>query len=245
MFEHFDPRALECVTRARVEARRLGHEEIGTVHLLLAVAGLAPQLLGVSIVAVRSSVVALEGSAPVRSSGMMALSVAAKAALEGANGEALKRGHTIIDPAHLLLSLLDSGGGATRALREAGATPGEVRERANAAAGSGSWPAQPPAGSPPSPTAPTDPAEDALAPAPPAAQSTPLDHSQALRDGAPVRVTLDTDRFPIGDLGHPRVDVRLLELMLVKDTPVARLLRDHGIDEARLRELFGPPQERR
>jgi len=49
-----------------------------------------------------------------------------------AREEALKRGHTVIDEAHLLLALVDAGGGATRALREAGAIPGEVRERADA-----------------------------------------------------------------------------------------------------------------
>ena len=51
--------------------------------------------------------------------------------------------------------------------------------------------------------------------------------------------------LPLGDLGHPAVDRRLLELMLVKDTPAARLLRDHGIDELRLREVFGPREEDR
>jgi ATP-dependent Clp protease ATP-binding subunit ClpA len=220
MFEHFDPRALECVRLAQGEARRLGHDEVGTVHLLLAVAGVAPQLLGVSIEAVRASVVALEGSAPVRDAdGMIALTAEAKAALEGANAEALRRGHTIIDPAHLLLALLDAGGGATRALREAGAIPGDVRERANATAGAGPQHA--------------------------AASREPADHAQALRDGHPVMVALADERRPIGDLGHPRVDAHLLELMLVKDTPAARLLREHGIDEARLRAAFGDPPPRR
>ena len=37
MFEHFDERARTCVVFAQEEARRLGHEELGTVHLLLGV----------------------------------------------------------------------------------------------------------------------------------------------------------------------------------------------------------------
>ena len=216
MFEHFDAAARECVVRAQAEARRLGHEEIGTVHLLLAVTSIAPQVVGVEIEAVRASIVALEGNGPSSTTGVMPFSAEAKAALDGANAEALKRGHTTIDPAHVLLALLDAGGGATRALREAGAIPGEVRERANAVAG-GELP-------------------------PPSARR--HDHAQGLRDGAAVIVSL-AGELPLGDLGHPGVDRRLLELMLVKDTRAARLLREHGIDELRLAEVFGPSGEQR
>ena len=88
----------------------------------------------------RASIVALEGNGPSPTTGVMPFTAEAKAALDGANAEALKRGHTIIDPAHVLLALLDAGGGATRALREAGAIPGEVRERANAVAGGAAAP---------------------------------------------------------------------------------------------------------
>lgn len=190
------------------------------MHLLLGVAAVAPDLIDVNIEAVRASVVALEGSAPALGDGMMPFSAEGKAALEGANSEALRRGHTAIDPAHLLLALLDAGGGATRALRESGAIPGDVRERAEAAAGAAPQPS-------------------------PGAPHTPADHAQALRDGDPVMVSLGADRLAIGDLGHPTVDARLLELMLVKETPASSLLRGHGIDEARLRDVFGQPEERR
>ena len=36
MFEHFDERARRCIVYAQEERGRLGHEELGTVHLLLA-----------------------------------------------------------------------------------------------------------------------------------------------------------------------------------------------------------------
>ena len=114
MFEHFDAAARECVVHAQAEARRLGHEQIGTVHLLLAVASIAPQLVGAEIEAVRASVVALEGNGPSPTTGVMPFTAEAKAALDGANAEALKRGHTIIEPAHLLLALLDAGAPACR-----------------------------------------------------------------------------------------------------------------------------------
>jgi hypothetical protein len=48
----------------------------------------------------------------------------------------------------------------------------------------------------------------------------------------------------IGDLGHPRVDARLLELMLAGDTPAARFLSDHGVDELRLRAALVPRDDR-
>jgi ATP-dependent Clp protease ATP-binding subunit ClpA len=214
MFEHFDERARQCVVLAQEELRRLGHEELGTVHLLLGVARIDGALLGVEVEAVRAAVVALQGTGT-PSSDPVPFSAEAKAALEGANGEALALGHTVIDPAHILLALLDAGGGGARALREAGAIPGEVRERATAAAGT---------------TRRTD------------RQPTRgrADHARDLRDGHPVTVTLGEDAFPLGDLGNANVDARLLDLLLVNDTAAARLLRAHGIDEARLRDALGP-----
>ena len=235
MFEHFDERARSCIVLAQEEARRLGHDELGTVHLLLGVAGVDDGLLGVELERVRAAVVALLGNGPAQPEGVMPFTAEAKAALEGANDEALKRGHTIIDAAHLLLAVLDAGGGATRALREAGAIPGDVRERANVVAGSAP---QPPPGATfaaPAPGAP-------VAPPGSVARRERSDHAEDLRRGDPVPVTLGMDARGIGDLGSPNVDRRLLELLLVNDTRAARLLREHGIDEQRLRDAFGSPE---
>lgn len=185
MFEHFDERARRCVVLAEQEARRLGHEELGTVHLLLGVAAVAPDLIGRDLEPLRASVVALHGASPPRSGDGLPISAETKAALEGANARALALGHTTIDPAHLLLAVLDAGGGAARALREAGAPPGGVRERATVAAGT----------------------------------------AGATAPGA-------------GD--DPAGDAALLALVLRKDGAVAALLRERGIDEALLREVFDP-----
>ena len=193
MFEHFDERARRCVVLADQEARRLGHEELGTVHLLLGVAAVAPDLIGLDIEPLRASVVALHGSSPPRSGDQLPISTETKAALEGANARALALGHTTIDPAHLLLAVLDAGGGAARALREAGAPPGAVRERATAAAGSG---------------------------------------EAATAGGGAGPAVADDD---------VEADAALLALVLAKDGAVARLLREHGIDEQRLREAFFGP----
>jgi ATP-dependent Clp protease ATP-binding subunit ClpA len=217
MFEHFDERARRCVVLAQEELRRLGHRELGTIHLLLGVARVDGALLGVETEALRAAIVALHGIGT-PSDDPVPMSADGKAALEGANAQALRLGHTTIDPAHLLLALIEVGGGA-RALREAGAIPSEVRERANAAAGTVRGPARRP-------------------------DDVPAPHLDDLRAGQPVAVRLGADAYPIGDLGHPQVDALLLELLLVNDTIVAQLLRDNGIDERLLRATFGPPDER-
>jgi ATP-dependent Clp protease ATP-binding subunit ClpA len=214
MFEHFDERARMCVVLAQEELRRLGHAEMASIHLLLGVARVDAELLGIEVEALRAAIVALTGIGT-PSDDPVPMSADGKAALEGANTQALRLGHTTIDPAHLLLALIEVGGGA-RALREAGAIPSEVRERANAAAGT---------------QRPTDRQAD---------DGPPAQHVEDLRAGRPVAVRLGADAYPIGDLGHPQVDAQLLELILVNDTIVAQLLRDHGIDERLLRETFGP-----
>jgi ATP-dependent Clp protease ATP-binding subunit ClpA len=44
----------------------------------------------------------------------------------------------------------------------------------------------------------------------------------------------------LADLGNPRVDARLLLAMLAKDGRAAALLRDHGLDEAAVRDRLSP-----
>ncbi len=63
----------------------------------------------------------------------------------------------------------------------------------------------------------------------------PRDPAETLRAGEPLPVTLGEGDLPLGDLGHPRVDARLLLLMLVADRRIGRWLRERGIDEAAIR----------
>ena len=67
--------------------------------------------------------------------------------------------------------------------------------------------------------------------------------SPRLRDGEFGRGhRLPGDRdLPIGDLGHRRVDARLLLAMLAKGGHSAELLREHGLDEAAVRGALGGP----
>ncbi len=66
--------------------------------------------------------------------------------------------------------------------------------------------------------------------------SAAADPVQALRQGHPVAVTPGSG-MPLGDVGNPNTDRRLLEAMLVAGGPAERLLRDHGVSEQALREL--------
>ena len=68
-----------------------------------------------------------------------------------------------------------------------------------------------------------------------------FDLGRALREGGAVPVWLGDRELPIGDLGHPRVDARLLLAMLGKEGRSAELLRRHGLDEAVVRAALGGP----
>jgi ATP-dependent Clp protease ATP-binding subunit ClpC len=68
-----------------------------------------------------------------------------------------------------------------------------------------------------------------------------FDVDRAVRDGGPVPVWLGDPDLPIGDLGHRRVDARLLLAMLAKGGHSAELLREHGLDEGAVRGALGGP----
>jgi ATP-dependent Clp protease ATP-binding subunit ClpC len=58
----------------------------------------------------------------------------------------------------------------------------------------------------------------------------PADIEVALREGHAVPVSLGDD-LPIGDLGNPRTDARILLAILMADGPAGKLLRVHGLGE--------------
>jgi ATP-dependent Clp protease ATP-binding subunit ClpA len=134
MFEHYDDAARRCIVLTQEEARRLGHPEIGAEHLLLGIARIDAALVGTDVEPLRASVVALEGIGDSGPGDVLQFTPEALAALEGANEQALARGHTVIGPPHLLLSVLDADGVARRVLRETELIVADVRARADAAA---------------------------------------------------------------------------------------------------------------
>jgi hypothetical protein len=72
-------------------------------------------------------------------------------------------------------------------------------------------------------------------PAPPATGE-PGRRSDPADPGLPITVRLDD--LLLGDLGNPRVDVRLVRAILLRDGPVASWLHTRGIDAATVEDAF-------
>ncbi|HEY4412839.1 MAG TPA: Clp protease N-terminal domain-containing protein [Gaiellaceae bacterium] len=97
----FTPMARAAIRAAQEEARGLGHDHIGTEHLLLGVLAEAPGVVDVSPESVRAQ---LEpGSA--QPTGRIPFTPDAKKALELALRAALTHGHAAIEPRHLLVGI--------------------------------------------------------------------------------------------------------------------------------------------
>jgi ClpA/ClpB-like protein len=130
--------ARRCVVRARREAATLGHDSVGTDHLLL---GLAAEkstaavllALGVSLGRARTGVLKLRGTGGKRASESRAplpVSPRAREALEQSLREALRLGDAEIGARHVLLALLrDDASRARRALDGLGVAPAAIEER--------------------------------------------------------------------------------------------------------------------
>jgi ATP-dependent Clp protease ATP-binding subunit ClpA len=135
MFERFTERARQVVVFAQEEARTLGHNYIGTEHLLLGLlreqGGLAARVLesvGVTAERVRAEVVRLVDSDAEMRGGQIPFTPSAKKVLELALREAQGLGCNYIGTEHLLLGLLRGDEDlAARVLRDLGADPQEIR----------------------------------------------------------------------------------------------------------------------
>jgi ATP-dependent Clp protease ATP-binding subunit ClpC len=132
MFERFTDRAREAVSLAQDEARRLGHDSIGTEHLLLGllregtgVAIRVLQELNEDVDTLRDDVEAAAGRGDGPPSGHIKFSEPAKTVLELSLRQALQLGHSHIGTEHLLLGMLREGDGvAARVLTGHGVTLG-------------------------------------------------------------------------------------------------------------------------
>jgi ATP-dependent Clp protease ATP-binding subunit ClpC len=136
MFERFTERARQVVVLARDEAHELGHDYIGTEHLLLGllreqegVAGRALANLGVTLPEARARVRSMVPVGERASAGQLPFTPRAKRTLELSLREALAHGHNHIGTEHLLLGLCrDEEAIAARILKELGADVAAVRE---------------------------------------------------------------------------------------------------------------------
>jgi ATP-dependent Clp protease ATP-binding subunit ClpA len=138
MFERFTKRARRVVVLAQEEARMLGHDYIGTEHLLLGlvhegtgVAAQALESLGITQQAVRQQVEEIIGRGHQDpQSGHIPFTPQAKKALELSLREALQIGHNYIGTEHILLGLIREGEGpAAQVLASLGADLDTVRQQ--------------------------------------------------------------------------------------------------------------------
>lgn len=137
MFERFTDRARQVVVLAQAEARELGHDWVGTEHLLLGLVrlghGVGPRALeasGISLGAVRQQVEEMVPRAEQAPSGHIRFTPQAKKVLELSLREALQFGHRYIGSEHILLGLLGEGQGvAAQALTRLGADLDGMRQQ--------------------------------------------------------------------------------------------------------------------
>jgi ATP-dependent Clp protease ATP-binding subunit ClpC len=135
MFERFTDRARRVVVLAQEEARELGHNYIGTEHILLGLLreddGLAARALaamGIGLDAVRREVRQIIGPGEGEQAGHIPFTPRAKKVLELSLREALQLGHNYIGTEHILLGLVREGEGvAAQVLVKMGADLNRVR----------------------------------------------------------------------------------------------------------------------
>jgi len=143
VFERLTPRARQAVVLAADEARELGHDWIGTEHLLLGLLreqeGLAARTLhdlGLDEARVRDDVVARDGRRDPLAAGRLPFAPLARDALVGAQTWADRWGHPTIGTEHVLVGVLDEPGSvAVRLLADSGHAPAAVAEELCAAIG--------------------------------------------------------------------------------------------------------------
>jgi ATP-dependent Clp protease ATP-binding subunit ClpC len=143
MWDRFSEGGQRVITLAMEEAHRLGHNYLGTEHLLLGiikegnnVAAQALERMGVSLLALKTRVEEMITSAHRVESFYMGAQIAltprAKRVLELAYTEAKELGHPYVGTEHLLLALLREGEGvAARALEEEGVDLARARAVVN------------------------------------------------------------------------------------------------------------------
>jgi ClpA/ClpB-like protein len=240
MFERFTEPARDVLGLAQDEARLLGHNYVGSEHVLLALLraeGLAGAVLNdlrITPDQVREAV-RIDGSCPEVASGRLRFTPRAKMALELALREALAFADYYVGTAHILLALMRvSDGRAARILFDLGVEPervgGEVLRLRSAPDGSwraGAW-------------------EESVAPG---SMPVPTGCSGPLRATA-VRAAVEVALWAAATTAREEnreVDMGDLLLVLAEGWPedvVAHVLTQAGIDAARVREAVEAARRR-
>jgi hypothetical protein len=135
-FSRFSDRARLVVVLAQDEARRLGHNYIGTEHLLLGllvegegIGARALQEAGITLDTARAGVEEIVGCGQEPPGGHLPFVSRAKKVLELALRESLRLNHNHIGTEHILLGLLREGEGAgAQIIAAAGVQPDQLRD---------------------------------------------------------------------------------------------------------------------
>jgi ATP-dependent Clp protease ATP-binding subunit ClpC len=135
VFERFTDRARKVVVFTQEEATLLGHNLIGTEHILLGliregdgIAARALESLDISLEAVRHEIEEIVGRGEAASTSHIPFSPRAREVLELSLREALQLGHNFIGTEHLLLGLIrEREGVAVQVLQSLGVEPDRIR----------------------------------------------------------------------------------------------------------------------
>jgi len=136
MFERFTEHARQVVVLAQDESRALGHNYIGTEHLILGlmreqegIAAQALESLGINVDGVRADVTRIIGTGEEIETGQIPFTPRAKKVLELSVEEARSLAHSFVGTEHLLLGLAREGEGvAMRILSDAGVDSEHIRQ---------------------------------------------------------------------------------------------------------------------
>jgi ATP-dependent Clp protease ATP-binding subunit ClpA len=137
MFERFTDRARRVVVTAQEEARMLGHNHIGSEHLLLGLlheeSGVAARVLaadGITVEAARTQVEELAGPGSKSPAGHIPFTQRARKVLELSLREALEQRQRFIGTEHILLALLrDADDVGAQVLERLGGSLSALRQR--------------------------------------------------------------------------------------------------------------------
>ena len=137
MLERFTDQARRAIVLAEEEARMLGHNWLGTEHILLGliregdgVAAKALESLGIGLQGVRQQVEEIIGQVPQVPSEVIRFTPRSKKVLELSLRESLQLGNDYIGTEHILLGLIrERDGVAAQVLVKLGAELSGVREQ--------------------------------------------------------------------------------------------------------------------
>ena len=137
MFERFTEQARKAVVLAQEEARRLGHNYIGTEHLLLGLlrqdqgaAARALSSVGVTLNETCEQIESMVGRGEEGTPEQSPFTPRSKRVLDFSLREALQLGHSYVDTGHVLLGLVsDPDSVAMHALSRLGVDPDEVHRK--------------------------------------------------------------------------------------------------------------------